>query len=92
MKATAENTAAQIRTLILELLPPGQGENARIFGGEAAMDSLGLVNFLADLEYRLTEKFGRELVLASERAMSRKKSPFRDVAALTAYIEELLAA
>ena len=92
MKATADNTTAQIRTLILELLPPGQDGTSRIFGGEAAMDSLGLVNFLADLEYRLTEKFGRELVLASERAMSRKQSPFRDVAALTAYIEELLAA
>jgi len=91
MKATADNTTAQIRTLILELLPPGQDGNSRIFGGEAAMDSLGLVNFLADLEYRLTEKFGRELVLASERAMSRKQSPFRDVSALTAYIEELLA-
>ena len=91
MKASAEITTAQIRTLILDLLPPGAGENPRIFGGEAPMDSLGLVNFLADLEYRLTEKFGRELVLASERAMSRKQSPFRDVSALTAYIEELLA-
>ena len=91
MKASVENTAAQIRTLILELLPPGQGENPCIFGGGAPMDSLGLVNFLADLEYRLTEKFGRELVLASERAMSRRQSPFRDAAALTTYIEELLA-
>ncbi len=90
MKVVAD-TAAQVQKLILDLLPPGQGDNPLIFGGEAAMDSLGLVNFLSDVEYRLTEQFGREVVLASERAMSRKQSPFRDVSALTAYIVELLA-
>ena len=55
------------------------------------LDSLDLVNYLADLEYRLDQEFGRELVLASERAMSRSRSPFRDVNSLTDYIMELLA-
>lgn len=66
------------------------GANPVIFRAGGALDSLGLVNFLADLEYRLAEEFGRELVLASERAMSRSRSPFRDVDALTAYVVELL--
>jgi len=48
------------------------------------------VNYLADLEYRLGQEFGRELVLASEKAMSRNRSPFRDVDSLAAYITELL--
>ncbi len=91
MNATDESKAPVVRRMILQLMPPGSGENSRIFGAGAPLDSLGLVNLLADLEYRLAEEFGREVVLASERAMSRNHSPFRDVAALTDYILELLA-
>jgi hypothetical protein len=86
-----DSTAAAVRRLILETLPAANRDDPRIYGGGAPLDSLGLVNFLADLEYRLAEKFGREIVLASERAMSRSRSPFRDVASLTEYIVELLA-
>jgi hypothetical protein len=86
-----EDRAGIVRRLILETLPGAAGENPRIFGDGAPLDSLGLVNFLADLEYRLAEEFDREIVLASERAMSRSRSPFRDTAALTDYIVELLA-
>jgi hypothetical protein len=81
-----------IRRLVVALLPAAAraGDNPVIFGAGGALDSLGLVNFLADLEYRLAEVHGRELVLASERAMSRSRSPFRDVDTLTAYVLELL--
>jgi hypothetical protein len=82
--------AAVIRRLIHETLPGAAGANPAIFGPGSPLDSLGLVNFLADLEYRLGEEFGREIVLASERAMSRSRSPFRDADALSAYIEEIL--
>ncbi|MFT3828377.1 MAG: hypothetical protein QM691_01595 [Opitutaceae bacterium] len=82
----------RLRKLILATLPAAQrvGANPVIFGPGSALDSLGLVNFLADLEYRIADELGREVVLASERAMSRSRSPFRDVAALTAYALELL--
>lgn len=90
MDATPTLNTEQVRKLIVETLPVGLGENSRIFGGDAPLDSLGLVNFLADLEYRIHQEFGREIVLASEKAMSRGSSPFRDVPALTTYIVELL--
>lgn len=81
-----------LRGLILATLPATArtGANPVIFGAGGALDSLGLVNFLADLEYRLSEDYGRELVLASERAMSRSRSPFRDVDTLAAYVLELM--
>jgi hypothetical protein len=91
MTAPAKPPTETVRRLILATLPPADGKNPRIFGPGAPLDSLGLVNFLADLEYRLAEEFGRELVLASDRAMSRSQSPFRDVETLTNYILELLA-
>lgn len=91
MSATETSETRRIRGMILGLLPPGAEPNPRIFGADGALDSLGLVNLLADLEYRLAGEFGREIVLASDRAMSRRQSPFRDADALTAYILELLA-
>ena len=91
MAKPKEFDVAAINRLIVETLPPRSRENPRIFGLGGSLDSLGLVNFLADLEHRIQEKFGRQLVLASERAMSRDFSPFRDVEALRVYILELLA-
>ena len=82
----------KIRLLVIDTLPKAAEASGgeTIFGPEGVLDSLDLVNFLADLEYRIDQEFGRELVLASERAMSRGRSPFRDVNALTEYIAELL--
>jgi hypothetical protein len=90
MNATKEDAPSTVRRLILEGLPQSFDDNPKIYGSGGALDSLGLVNFLADLEYRLAENFGREFVLASEQAMSRSRSPFRDASALSEYILELL--
>jgi hypothetical protein len=79
-----------IRSLVVEMLPRPVSSGETIFGTGGVLDSLDLVNYLADLEYRIEQVFGREVVLASETAMSRSRSPFRDVPALTEYIFELL--
>lgn len=81
---------ATVQRIVVELLPPGSDATTIIFGAGGVLDSLGLVNLLADLEYRLAQEFGRDLVLASERAMSRVRSPFRDVSSLSGYVVELL--
>jgi hypothetical protein len=85
-------TVDKVRQLVIETLPqsPAAGPDNVIFGAGGLLDSLGLVNFLADLEFRLAEEFGRATVLASDQAMSRSRSPFRDVSSLTDYIVELL--
>jgi hypothetical protein len=90
MSATHEDTSSIVQRLILESLPPGAGEKTRIFGAGGRLDSLGLVGLLAELEYKLEEAFGRKVVLASERAMSRTRSPFHDVASLTDHVLDLL--
>ena len=86
-------SSEKIRLLVIDTLPKPVSVigGEAIFGPNGVLDSLDLVNFLADLEYRLEQEFGRELVLASERAMSRGRSPFRDVNELSEYIAELLA-
>jgi hypothetical protein len=68
----------------------GVEENTVIFG-DGCMDSMTLVIFLAELEARIAEETGRNIVLASERAMSRSRSPYRDVDSLVEFVQELLA-
>ena len=93
MNAQAQVSFERVHQLVIDTLPqPVSNANGElIFGPGGILDSLALVSFLADLEYRLGKEFGREVVLANEQAMSRSRSPFRDAPALTDYIVELLA-
>ncbi|MFP5355463.1 MAG: hypothetical protein ACLGIK_10005, partial [Gemmatimonadota bacterium] len=51
---------------------------------------MALVSFIADVESTLMEKYNLQVTLVSERALSRKKSPFRSVEALADYVMELV--
>jgi acyl carrier protein len=63
---------------------------AAIFGHGSPLDSLGLVSLLIEIEDQLAVR-GWPISLSDERAMSQKRSPFRDVPSLVAYVETLLA-
>lgn len=93
MSSRTQISLAKVRQVVTDTLPRSELARAGevIFGPGGTLDSLGLVNFLADLEYRIDQEFDREVVLASDKAMSRKRSPFRDVDALTDYLMEILA-
>jgi len=54
------------------------------------LDSLELVSYIVDVEQRLKEKHKLEISLADERAMSRSRSPFRNIGTLLDYICELV--
>jgi acyl carrier protein len=62
----------------------------RLIGSHSPLDSIGLVNLIADLEEALANRFGKDLVLADERAVSRMHSPFRRVDSLADYVIERL--
>ena len=52
--------------------------DAPIFGPDSSLDSLGLVGLLLDIEEGL-QAIGCDVVLSDERAVSQKRSPFRNV-------------
>lgn len=60
-----------------------------LFGQGSALDSLGLVIFLVEVEGRLADRFGLERPLSDDRAMSQQRSPFRTIETLAAYILSL---
>ena len=66
-------------------------EQTRLFGAKSALDSINLVNFIADVEDRISDEFKIEIVLANESALSRTHSPFRRVSSCIDYIVELIA-
>ncbi len=67
-----------------------RSEEAGLFGPEGGLDSMGLVSLVLDVEEAVNALSGARLVLADERAMAQRRSPFRDVRSLADYIEERL--
>ncbi len=63
-----------------------------LYGGDNGLDSLSLVMLVSAIEAAIFDAFGRNVVLASEKAMSMRQSPYRTVGTLVAFIETELAA
>lgn len=63
-----------------------------LVGDSAVVSSLTLVTFVTDLESLLAEKYDADLLLVSEEALSRSKSPFRTIDSLLEYILEIASA
>ena len=62
-----------------------------LFGVDAAIDSLGFVSVISDVETALNVDHGLDISLADDRAMSRPQSPYDTVGRLRDYIMELVA-
>lgn len=62
------------------------GPETRLFGPSGALDSLGLVSVLVEIEQRVADAEGRAVSLMDDRAMSQASSPFRTVATLADYL------
>jgi len=91
------NVAAYILQVIKEFnqqLPPNQqlpiSLDTPLWGQQAQLDSLGLVNLILLVEERIFDKFGIGITLADERALSQNHSPFRSVQSLADYVDLLI--
>lgn len=73
-----------------EKIDTSAGEKARLFGGGGVLTSINLVSLVVMIEEAIEIEFDRSIVLADEKAMSRRISPFASVGTLIDYIEELL--
>ncbi|GIX15432.1 MAG: hypothetical protein KatS3mg118_3391 [Paracoccaceae bacterium] len=96
MSLDAETALAAIRGAVAEInlsLPEGSripdDPDAVLFGDGGVVDSVGLVNLVMAAEAHLSDATGLDLVLASEAAMSRRRSPYRSLRALAEYAVEM---
>jgi acyl carrier protein len=61
-----------------------------LFGEDSVLDSLSLVSVIVDLEMLASDQLGTAISLTDDRAMSQTPVPFTNVAALQAYILDLI--
>lgn len=61
-----------------------------LYGVNGNLDSFLLVRLIVDVEERVSSEIGKEIVIADERAMSLKSSPFRNIESLTEHTFNLL--
>lgn len=63
-----------------------------LYGGQegAIFDSLAIVDFLVEIKDKISEVIGKDVVVATQKALSSEESPFRTVATLEKYIESLI--
>ncbi len=86
VKSAVEELAEEMDFPALRHVTP----ESALFGGADGIDSLSLVRLVAEIERAAEEKLSRSVVLADERAMSRRNSPFRTVGTLTELLRERL--
>lgn len=56
--------------------------DTEIFGGDEGVDSLSLVRIVTAVEMEVNDRFDANVLLASEKAMSMRNSPYRSVGSL----------
>ncbi len=61
-----------------------------LYGPSGNLDSIALVNLVVAIEQNIEEEFGLPIILADEKAMSQRTSPFKTIEALAQYISSLL--
>jgi hypothetical protein len=67
-------------------------EKTVLYGSGGALDSLGLVSLILDVELAVNDLTGGNLVLADAQAMAQRRNPFRDVRSMVDYVMSRLGA
>ena len=66
------------------------GLNTALFGNKGALDSLGLVTLLVNIEQKIESHYNTSITIADEKAMSLSNSPFKTIGSLIDYINREL--
>jgi len=65
-------------------------ENTILLDKKGKLDSLDFITLVVIIESNIFNKLDKNITIVSEKAFSKKYSPFKDVKSLTEFIAELL--
>jgi acyl carrier protein len=66
------------------------GGDAPIYGKHGVLDSISLVSLIVNVEQKIEDQFGVSIILANEKAMSQRNSPFLTIGTLSSYLQTLV--
>ena len=64
--------------------------STKLYGQNGNLDSLNLVRFIGEVEELIADKLEKDITIASEKAMSRRSSPFNSIKSLSDYVNEII--
>jgi len=67
-----------------------KSESTALYGSASLLDSVDLVNLLITIEELLEDELNVEYVIANEKALSQKNSPFKTIDTLATYLTNAL--
>ncbi|MFE3071598.1 hypothetical protein [Streptomyces sp. NPDC059247] len=73
-----------------EKIPTDHVLDLCLYGDSGVFESMYLVAFLSLVEENIEDEFGADVSLTSEKAVSRRVSPFSSVRRLIGFVEEEL--
>lgn len=73
-----------------DTVPEDINNSTQLFGANGLLDSIGLVALVIEIESQIAAKLDVAIVLADDRAMSQRNSPFRSVESLAAHVVSLV--
>jgi D-alanine--poly(phosphoribitol) ligase subunit 2 len=79
----------ELNQTLMDKIPIEEGEGVCLYGNGGLLDSLSLVNLIVTIEGAIEEKTGISLILANDKALSQKHSPFSTMGTLKKYVLEL---
>jgi acyl carrier protein len=65
-------------------------EETPLYGSGGTLDSLALVRLAVELEERIGDRLGKDISIVDDRAMSQKRSPFKNVGTFVDYLTLLV--
>lgn len=90
IESIVKESVSEINEMRAEKLPLDKFDSIVLYGESGVLDSLQLVNFLMVIEEKLADKLDLSTSLTSDRAVSRRVSPFRSTRHLVDFILEEL--
>jgi hypothetical protein len=78
----------EVNTMREEAIPTDAFDEVHLYGDTGVFDSMQLVSFLTVVEEKIADELGINVTIVSERAVSRKISPFSNVSTLVDYLLE----
>ncbi|MDQ3819051.1 MAG: acyl carrier protein [Acidobacteriota bacterium] len=64
--------------------------DAPLYGKSGKLESLDFVTFIMEVEEKVSEEFGANVMVTDEKLLSKQESPFSTLGTLTDYLERVL--